>query len=113
MSKYPIVIIYTKKGDLLPYFNHKLASALRDSGSMGYERIRTTYAKERDIQLIAMFRWETDGQYGQKYFCKIKCPVNPLPIKGEFECPTIRTVDSWLKNAGWSFKQKLYPRMFE
>ena len=101
MSKYTLVQIYTKKGNLLPWYHSQ------------YDRQTTMshaeyYAKERDIQLIAMFRFE-----GNRCFCKIKCPVNPLPVKGEFEVPSTGAISHFLNANGWSFKQKFYPRMFE
>lgn len=107
MTKYPTVLIYTKKGNLLPYFQGKV-SDIHPMNELTYKRQREYYTAEREIQLIALFRYD-----GAKCFCKIKCPVNPLPIKGEFECPSTGVVDHWLKANGWNFKQKLYPRMFE
>lgn len=104
--KYTMVCIYTKKGNLLPYFT----ATVRDKSNISLEtlmRIEECYAAVREIQLIAMFRWEQG-----KCFCKIKCPVNPLPVKGEFECPSIFAIDKFLKANGWTFKQKVFPRMF-
>lgn len=105
MTKYTSVLIYTKKGNLMEYFEGKASNC---PSKVHYERAREYYAREREIQLIALFRYE-----GTKCFCKIKCPINPLPTKGEFECVSIGVVDHWLKGDGWSFKQKIYPRMFE
>ena len=107
MSKYSVVIIYTKKGNLLDYFNDSQEINYCVSQA-DYQRKRDYYAREREIQLIAMFRFD-----GCKAFCKIKCPVNPLPVKGEFEVPSMNVLDRFLQKNGWSFKQKLYPRMFE
>ena len=113
MSKYSLAIIYTKKGSLLEYFVNS-PSVNCGNSQAGYDRMREYYAKERDIQLIAMFRFEpADGPYAARTFCKIKCPVNPLPVKGEFEVPSMGVLAQFLKANGWSFKQKLYPRMFD
>ena len=112
MSKYSIVIIYTKKGNLLDYFTDSIDVMCRTKEE--YDRKREYYAKEREIQLIAMFRFEpADGPYAGRTFCKIKCPINPLPVKGEFEIPSINVLGQVLKGNGWNFKQKFYPRMFE
>lgn len=105
--KYTIACIYTKKGDLLPYLYTDKVCYNHFKGEPS-EGAKMMYARERDIQLIALFRWE-----GNKVFCKIKCPVNPLPIKGEFEAASMAVLDKFLKANGWSFKQKFYPRMFE
>lgn len=108
-SKYTLACIYTKKGDLLPYLNTgKVLNENHPSPQTQADAMHRYYAQEREIQLIALFRWE-----GSKCFCKIKCPVNPLPIKGEFEAASMDVLDKFLKANGWSYKQKFYPRMFK
>ena len=102
--KYTHIIIYTKMSNLMPYLDGK-ASHMTDEQVICSER---HYGNMREVQLIAMFRWENG-----KCFCKIKCPINPLPVKGEFETPSMGVIDRFLKNNGWRFKQKIYPRMFE
>ena len=102
MSKYTLVQVYTKKGNLLPWYHSQ--------HDRGHHAMSTAeyYAKERDIQLLAMFRFDNG-----KCFCKIKCPVNPLPVKGEFEIPSTGAISHFLIDNGWNYKQKFYPRMFE
>lgn len=104
--KYSVVCIFTKKTDLLDYFNS--TKWLKADSKEQYERMHEYYAREREVQLIALFRWENG-----KCFCKIKCPMNPLPVHGEFETASYDSVGRFLKKNGWNFKQKLYPRMFE
>ncbi len=105
--KYTIACIYTKKGNLLPYLNtDKVSCGMCGGNPSAY--VKQRYAEAREIQLIAMFRFD-----GNKVFCKIKCPVNPIPVKGEFEAPSVKVIDQFLKANGWSFEQKFYPRMFE
>ena len=108
MGKYSVINIYTKKGNLTPYWANKQDLMYDCRSGEEHSRMREYYARERDIQLIAMFRFEQG-----KTFCKIKCPVNPLPVKGEFEVPSVNALDRFLKGNGWSFKQKLYLGMFE
>lgn len=43
-----------------------------------------------------------------KTICRIKCPINPLPIKGEFETPSVGAVSHVLATMGWVFKEKLH-----
>ena len=108
MAKYSVVFMFTKKANLLDYFSDVKVN-MRCASKEEYNRMREYYAKEREVQLICMFRWEQG-----KCFCRIKCPINPLPIKGEFETPgTTTPVVDFLKANGWEFKQKLYPSMFE
>lgn len=109
---YHIAKIYTKKEDLLRYFTS--SPNIRYESKEEYERLREYYAKEREVQLIAMFRIEpADGPYAPRTFCKIKCPINPLPVKGEFEVTSIGTFEEFLRENGWSYKQKLNLNMFK
>lgn len=103
--KYIAVDIFTKKGNMLDYFH---SSKVNYKTTEEYNRMLEYYKKEREIQLIAMFRWEPN-----KVFCKIKCPVSPLPVKGEFEIPSPAVLYRFLNANGWTFKQAIYPRMFE
>lgn len=103
-AKYTCATIYTKKGNLIAYAS---------TDKVGYAALykdaaKTYFAKERDIQLILLSRVENG-----KTFCKIKCPVNPLPIKGEFEVPTFSVIQNFLMENGWTYKQKVFPRMFD
>lgn len=108
MAKYSYVCIHTKKGTLLPYLTGKVLCEQNINTRERMEAAHKHYSREREIELVAMFRWENG-----KIFCKIKCPVNPLPVKGEFEVPSIGLLCNFLKENGWSFKQEVYPRMFE
>lgn len=108
MAKYSVVYIYTKKGNLLPYLTGKIMHDQSINTTGSFERAKEYYARERSLELIAMFRFENG-----KTFCKIKCPVNPLPVKGEFEVPAIGVLHSFLNANEWHFKQAIYPKMFE
>lgn len=88
---YSMTIIFTKRDNLIKYFWSKPALSNREY-----------YAKEREIHLILLVRYE-EG----KCICRIKCPINPLPIKGEFEAPTVGAVSRTLKTMGWTYKDKL------
>ena len=114
--KYDRVLIYTKKGNLLNYLN-------TNKGFMNVsnpEKAKEYYGAERDIQLIACIRWEDVPvstrkgimQMSQAY-CKIKCPVNPIPVKGEFKLPSLESLQVFLKANGWTLKQDICTRMFE
>lgn len=105
--KYTQILIFTKRTNLSAYFYGK-AEYDRSVSAETIGRMREYYAKERDVQLIALFRWENG-----KCFCKIKCPINPLPVKGEFEVPTVNVLSRFLIKDGWAYKQKFYPSMFE
>lgn len=104
-TKYTSAFIFTKRTNLSAYCNNKVYC--KCGSDTGFEAMRKYYAKERDVQLIALFRYEQG-----KCFCKIKCPINPLPIKGEFETLSAHVLSEFLIKEGWAFKQRLYPNMF-
>lgn len=44
------------------------------------------------------------GRVGRKLYCRIKCPINPLPIIGWWETPDIQQVVELVKSNGWALK---------
>lgn len=109
--KYSRCLIYTKKGNLLPYFNtYKVRGSFNQSNLKSVEEY---YAKERDIKLMACFRWETSLNGGRdRCFCRIKCPVSPYPNKGEFEVYGPNSVAAFLRKEGWTYQNEFYASMF-
>lgn len=120
MSKYDVAYVFTKKGNLLPYFKtDKVLMRYNEHVPKAVE-IRDYYAEQREIRLVASFRWEniqvsTPRGFIRKHvcYCRIKCPVNPLPVKGEFEVPSIDVLISFLSNNGWIFQEKLHSHFLE
>lgn len=55
------------------------------------------YSKEQDVRLVVTERITEDG----RIFCRINCPINPLPVKGEFEIPSWGTLKRFLEANGW------------
>lgn len=116
MSKYSVVYIFTKRTSLHDFLDtDKVLGSYynNDFSQASIDNIKRRYEREQDVNLIAMFRWEKTPK-GNKCFCKIKCPINPLPIKGEFETPGSTTpVIDFLKANRWEFKQKIHSNVFE
>lgn len=115
---YDRVLIYTKKGDLMKYVS--TAKVSRTYSNANEESLKKYYGEAREIQLIACLRWEdfpvsTRNGIVQipKCFCKIKCPVNPLPVKGEFELPSLDSLREFLKANGWKLKQDVCAGLFK
>ena len=102
---YHTAIIYTKRDNLLKWLNSRY-SKFRDAQEAA--RIRAEYATEREIQLILLVRHE-EG----KCICRIKCPINPLPIKGEFQCVSTSEMTRLLSSMGWTYKEKVHSAMFK
>ena len=93
---YHTALIFTKRDNLVKYLWGKPALSNQEY-----------YARERDVQLILLVRYEKG-----KCICRIQCPINPLPIKGEFEAPSIGAVSHTLQTMGWTYKEKLPLDMF-
>ena len=102
---YHTAIIYTKRDNLLKWLNSRYPQ-FRDAQEAA--RIRAEYATEREIQLILLVRHEEN-----KCICRIKCPINPLPIKGEFQCVSTSEMTRLLASMGWTYKEKVHSAMFK
>ena len=61
-----------------------------------YQHEAEIYAKERPVQLVVQFCFK-----GNKTYCNIKCPINPLPVKGWFQTPSIKVLQRHLEALGW------------
>lgn len=105
---YHTAIIYTKRTNLMPWLQSNYTKFSTFSTPEQRQSIRAAYEKERDVQLILLVRHE-EG----KCICRIKCPINPLPIKGEFVVTNSADVGRLLIDLGWSFKDKLNLTMFK
>ena len=104
--KYDRVLIFAKKGNLMQYLcTERVAHIYHKSNP---DSLKQYFGEEREIQLIARIRWESN-----KCFCNIKCPINPLPIKGEFELPSLDVLRSFLKANGWALKQDIRSGWFK
>ena len=110
--KYDIVYQFTKKGNLLDFFRQK-ADKMNIATAERYDYWHEYYAREREIALYAMIRYQDVPNERTKLICKIKCPINPLPIKGEFELPGMSALVRFLAEKGWVFEQKIPLHMFE
>ena len=105
---YHTAIIYTKHTNLMPWLQSKYTKFGTHGTTEQVLRIREMYSKDREVQLILLVRHE-DG----KCICRIKCPINPLPIKGEFQCVSTGEMSKLLKSMGWTYKEKVHYGMFK
>lgn len=107
-TNYTGAIIFTKFTNLTPYFESRFGSMNNThSTSLGFNQLKQSYSRDRDVQLILLYRYERGIDNASHFMCKIKCPINPLPIKGEFEVVSIAQIIQFLEREGWSVKQKL------
>lgn len=93
--KYTKAITFVRQGDLMQYLkgNHNIP--------VNQATIQR-YSKIRDIQLVLWVRY-SEG----KTYCKINCPINPLPIKGEFEVVSENLICKFLLSYGWTMVNKI------
>lgn len=105
---YHTAIIYTKRTNLMPWLQSNYTKFGTSGITEQAQHIRAAYEKERDVQLILLVHHE-EG----KCICRIKCPINPLPIKGEFEAPSVGAVSHTLETMGWTYKEKLPLGLFK
>lgn len=105
-TDYTCAITFTKHTDMSRWFSH----TDKDLGVFNperHDRLKRHYAVKRDVRLILLIRYENG-----KPFCKIKCPINPLPIRGEFEAVSIHEIVRFLNDAGWTHKETLNMELF-
>lgn len=107
--KYNVAVIFKKVADLMPYYH-----GVFDGMACGVDRVASFYAKERTVNLVLLIRYEYDHATGKNHvFCKIKCPINPLPVKGEFEVPSVNAIEHFLRDAGWTKTDVMSKKLFE
>ena len=103
--QYSRAFIFNKNTDLLPYFYaHYNDCKINDEQ---YLRIKSTYERERFVQLILLIRYE-----GNKTIARIKCPINPMPVKGEFEVSSMNSLFHFMSQNGWVHRETLCLSMF-
>jgi hypothetical protein len=104
-ATYTQAIVYAKRDNLLKWLNGRYPK-FKDAQEAA--RIRAEYATEREIRLILLVRYEDN-----KCICRIRCPINPLPVKGEFQCVSTGEMSKLLKSMGWTYKEKIHCSMFK
>ena len=102
MAKYTHIYVYEKTGNLLDYYKSKgmLPNGKTPSNDM---------LRERNLQLRVYIRRESKvGSWGEHVkphiFCLIDCPVNPMPVVGEFEVCSLDGLEAFLIRNGWHRK---------
>ena len=113
---YHTAIIYTKHTNLMPWLQSRYEMFGTHGTTEQAQRIREMYSKDREVQLILLVRHEDvriGGTIKNKCICRIKCPINPLPIKGEFECVSTGEMTRLLASMGWKYKEKVHYSMFK
>lgn len=107
---YNMAMVFTKHTNLLPYFDTMCSKYNMTVEQQ--EREQQYYARMRDVKLLLKVRNEATPN-GYRIFCKIECPINPLPVKGDFEVPSVAVVQRFLINNGWTYSHKVTKSMLQ
>lgn len=86
-----VIVTFVKHTDLVEFHRHNHTQYEDTAAPMEY------YTKERTVRLVVTERITEDGHI----FCRINCPINPLPVKGEFEIPSWGALKRFLEANGW------------
>lgn len=95
-----IIVTFVKRTNLMEF--HR---AMQPEDVVAPEQY---YSKERDVRLVVTERITEDG----RIFCRINCPINPLPVKGEFEIPSWNALRCFLVVQGWKQHEVIDDRFF-
>ena len=110
--KYSRVLVFTKNANLMKYLCTDKVS--RSFSNANADALCQYYGQEREVKLVAQIRWEAVERRGKdKCLCRIRCPINPLPVKGEFELASLDSLRSFLAADGWTLQQDVCAAMFE
>ena len=107
-TKYTRAIIFSKTSDLLQYWEGKRKNARDVLEAKWWDERKFHYATKRNVQLILQLRYLPDGTT----MARIKCPINPLPIKGEFAVYHLGAVIAFLQREGWQAQGSYGTAMF-
>ena len=105
---YKMLVIFSKPTNLIQFMDH--AQEYQCASQNTLDNLRKHYAKERNVSLILQVKF-TDTDH--KTMCRIKCPINPLPVKGWFEVPTLSILKKFLRDQGWVEAQTISAELLD
>lgn len=106
--KYTQAMVFKKITNLTPYFEaqgHPMPTPDDYHATQAYQREAMRMAKTRPVELLLLVRYESD--FTDHVYCRIRCPINPMPVKGEFEAPSVSAVVKFLQAQGWHLDHKI------
>ena len=77
-------------------YNINYQKAIHFSKEMEWNGMQTV------VGLVLLVRKDGNGTH-----CRIKCPANPLPVKGEFLAPGLEPVLRFLSRDGWQVEHSV------
>lgn len=96
-----VIVTFVKRADLTEFRRHM--------DSRDVFAPDEYYTKKQDVRLVVTERITDDG----RIFVRINCPINPLPVKGEFEIPSWGALNTFLKAQGWKRREVISPSFLQ
>ena len=97
-----VLVMFMKTTNLSRWFDVNVDRSRCDD----YEGLKQRCAREREVQLVVQACFKHN-----KVFCRINCPINPLPVVGWFETPSISCLKRHLETLGWKHKCVIYNKI--
>ena len=88
---YSMAFIFKKTIPMRSYYMGRYAKT-------GVKPSEKLLASTKEVTLLCRVGWGAD----HRPFANIKCPVNPLPVTGNFCIPSVEVLTRWLCEAGWT-----------
>ena len=109
-SIYPYAIHFTKMDTLKEYAS---TDKFYDARGNVTQATKEHYDTPQIISLTVSYRWDSSREHGRRLMCRINCPISPLPVKGEFQAPSLKALRKFLIKAGWTLQGTVETRLFE
>lgn len=108
-SIYPYAMHFTKMDTLKEYAS---TDKFYDTRGNISDATKAHYDTPKIINLVVSFRWDHSKEYGRRLMCRINCPINPIPVKGEFQAPSLKALRKFLEKEHWNFHGYVETRTF-
>lgn len=100
MDKVLTTMLFTKQDTLRKYAE---TEKIHSTSYTPYNEIRT-------ISLVLKFGVNYNAGGVAEHVARIFCPINPLPVVGEFKTPSKTAVTNFLLEHGWSKVHNVDPK---
>lgn len=107
---YPYAMHFTKMDTLKEYAS---TDKFYDARGNVSQATKEHYDTPQIINLVVSYRWDISREHGRRLMCHINCPINPIPVKGEFQAPSLKALRKFLNKEGWHFQGYVETRLFE
>lgn len=107
---YPYAMHFTKADTLKEYAStDKFYDSYNGNVS---QATKERYDTPQIINLVVSYRWDISREHGRRLMCRINSPISPIPVKGEFQAPSLKALRKFLIKAGWTLQGTVETRLF-